>query len=243
MKKEKMQDYRLVSETTENLRNLIISHAPDAYLGSMNEVAKKLGVGIVTVQQAARILEHEGLLNVKRGPGGGYYGTRPDAAALERAFATYMRIHNISYRDAFEMTVSLDCDIAEHAAGSKHKDLEPLIEELIEELERCQSAEDRIEFEVHFRDALLKIVCNPLLELLSRVAMQLYKSDSDPALFADRIRLEEWKVGRMAILQAIMRRDSELAFFEAQRFRRRVQTWMQLGPSAAHSPIKPPTGA
>jgi DNA-binding IscR family transcriptional regulator len=39
----------------------------------------------VTVQQAARVLEHEGLLAVRRGPGGGYYGTRPDEAALPSA--------------------------------------------------------------------------------------------------------------------------------------------------------------
>jgi GntR family transcriptional regulator, transcriptional repressor for pyruvate dehydrogenase complex len=65
------------------------------------------------------ILEYEGLLTVKLGPGGGYYGIRPDNATLERTFATYMRVHNIGYRDAFEMTVSLDCDIAETAAGSE----------------------------------------------------------------------------------------------------------------------------
>ena len=32
----------------------------------------RLGVGVVTVQQVARILEHEGLLLARRGPGGGY---------------------------------------------------------------------------------------------------------------------------------------------------------------------------
>src|SRR3546814_1757416 len=72
---------------------MILDCEPDTQIGSLPEIAQTLGVGIVTVQQAARILEHEGLLAVRRGPGGGYYGKRPDAGALQRALAAYMRVH------------------------------------------------------------------------------------------------------------------------------------------------------
>jgi len=78
---------QLVLAAAAQLRDVILAREPNTQIGSLNEVAELLGVGIVTVQQAARILEHEGLLAVRRGPGGGYYGTRPDEAALERAFA------------------------------------------------------------------------------------------------------------------------------------------------------------
>src|SRR3974377_1146477 len=84
---------QLVQTTASRLRDLILACAPDTQIGSLNEIAQRLGVGIVTVQQAARILEHEGLLAVRRGPGGGYYGTRPDEAALERSVAAYLRGH------------------------------------------------------------------------------------------------------------------------------------------------------
>lgn len=226
MNQKAKADSRLVSETIEKLRDLILSKAAEVYLGSMNEIANQLGVGIVTIQQAARILEHEGLLRVKRGPGGGYYGTRPDGAALERAFATYLRVHNISYRDAFEMTVSLDCDLAESAAASDSPELELYIQDLIDKLNDCKSAEDRIEFEVEFRKTLFDIVNNPLLELLAQVAMQLYKTDSNPEVFGEQIALEHWQSGRMRILRAIQEKDPELANFEAQRFRRVVLSWM-----------------
>jgi DNA-binding FadR family transcriptional regulator len=227
MSRKKNPDSRLVSETIGKLRELILANEPETCLGSMHEVAAALGVGIVTIQQSARILEHEGLLQVRRGPGGGYYGTRPGGEALERAFATYLRVHNISYREAFEMTVSLDCDLAEAAARSDHPELEQQINTLIDELNSCESGEDRIEFEVDFRGTLFGIVNNPLLELLAHVAMQLYKAESSSAYFADQIRLDEWRTGRMQILQAILKRDSELAYFEAQRYRRQVRSWMQ----------------
>lgn len=227
MKEAKSQDSRLVSDTVEKLRELVFAHPADSYLGSMNEIAGQLSVGIVTIQQATRILEHEGLLTIKRGPGGGYYGTRPDAAALERGFATYMRAHDIDYRDAFEVIVSLDCDLAQAAADSGDDQLDDKIEELIARLAVCANAEDCIQFEVDFRNTLFSIVNRPLLELLARVAMQQYKASPHDAIFEGPVYLSDWKQGRERILRAIARRDGELAYFEAHRFRRLTHKWMQ----------------
>ncbi len=102
---------QLVQATAAKLRELILSREPGAQIGSLNEVAQLLDVGIVTVQQAARILEHEGLLAVRRGPGGGYYGTRPDEAALERSIAAYLRVHGFGHRESQQMLSLLDCEI------------------------------------------------------------------------------------------------------------------------------------
>ena len=74
----------VVPSAVESLRDRIFAQEEGELIGSLPELARALGVGIVTIQQAARILEHEGLLEVRRGPGGGYYGRRPDAAVLER---------------------------------------------------------------------------------------------------------------------------------------------------------------
>jgi GntR family transcriptional regulator, transcriptional repressor for pyruvate dehydrogenase complex len=216
---------RLVADIADRLRDLILAQAPGEHLGSLTDVAAQLGVGIVTVQQAARILEHEGLLAVKRGPGGGYYGARPDHAAIERAFATYLRVHNIGYREAFELTVLLDSDIVRAAASGLTTAQSQTIAALEVQLDGCTSADDRIQFEVNFRETLLGIVERPLLELLSRVAMQLYTAQSDPALFAQAVALDEWRQGRRRILDAILQQDEELANFEAHRFRRMVMGW------------------
>jgi GntR family transcriptional repressor for pyruvate dehydrogenase complex len=83
-----LQAQRLVSTTAEKMRDLILEREPDAFIGSLPELAKLLDVGITTVQQAARVLEHEGILAVRRGPGGGYFGQRPDADALERSLVS-----------------------------------------------------------------------------------------------------------------------------------------------------------
>src|ERR1700743_1148257 len=111
------QSLRLVTATAEKNRALMLSEEPDAMIGSLPELAASFGVGIVTVQQAARVLEHEGLLEVRRGPGGGYYGARPDDAALERSVATYLRVHGSGCREVLEMMSLLDTELMPAAAA------------------------------------------------------------------------------------------------------------------------------
>lgn len=229
MSDDQNQKPRLSQDTAEKLRDLIFRQEPGTQIGSLSEVAEQLGVGIVTVQQAARILEHEGLLAVKRGPGGGYYGTRPDEAALERAFATYLRAHDIDYPEAFEMTILLDCDIFQAAATSRDASAAGRITALMDQLESCKTGEERIQFEVNLRETMLGIVDRPLLKLLASVAWQLYRACAEPEAIADATGLPEWKRGRHRILHAIQQGDEELAFFEAHRYRRMMLGWLESG--------------
>lgn len=229
---KKQHGNRLVADSADQLRELILARPPGEHIGSLNDVATQLGVGIVTVQQAARILEHEGLLAVKRGPGGGYYGARPDHAAVERAFATYMRVHDIGYREAFELILLLDCEIICAVAGNAGTDMLNGVRSLVEQLDRIDSPDERIQFEVDFRETLFTSFERPLLELLSHVAMQLYQAQADPAEFAAAVPLPEWQQGRWRILDAILKQDEELANFEAHRFRRQVLEWTRAGATA-----------
>jgi DNA-binding FadR family transcriptional regulator len=219
---EKLHKPHLVQEAAEKLRQMILECEPGAQIGSLNAVAQLLGVGIVTVQQVARILEHEGLLEVRRGPGGGYYGTRPNEAALERSVAAYMRVHGFGYRDALEMTTLLDCDIIPAAARCRDEALRAAMRALLESIDRCDTRETRAAFEVELRDVLFKVVARPLMELLLRVTTMFYQVEAHPPVFSGEENVVAWMSGRRRILQAILAQDEELARFEAERFRQLV---------------------
>jgi DNA-binding FadR family transcriptional regulator len=204
------------------LRDIILAREPGANIGSLKEVAQRLGVGVVTIQQAARILEHEGLLAVRRGPGGGYYGTRPDEGALERAFAAYWRVHGFGYRESQEMLALLDCEIMPAAARCQDETLMQSMRALSERLDRCETPEQRAEFEIELRRLLFKMVARPLIELLSRVTQRLHVQRRLPLLFRGEEGVLAWKTGRRRILQAILLHDEELARFEAERYRKDI---------------------
>lgn len=210
----------LVRAAAAKLRELILEREPGAQIGSLNEVSDLLGVGIVTVQQAARILEHEGLLDVRRGPGGGYYGARPDEAALERALAAYMRVHGAKFGDGLQMLSLLDCDIAPAATHCADEALRAELRALIDRIDVCDTEESRIAFENESRDLLFKMEPRPMFELMARVGKQLFPDNPNVRpLFKGADGVAAWKDGKKRILLAILERDEKLARFEAERYR------------------------
>jgi len=213
---------QLVQAAAAKLRDLILAREAGVQIGSLNDVAELLGVGIVTVQQAARILEHEGLLAVRRGPGGGYYGTRPDEAALERAFAAYLRVHGFSNRESHRMLSLLDCEIVPAAARCTDETLRQAVRGLIDRVDQCVTSEQRVAFETELRELLFKMVARPLVELVCRVSQRLYEQSNSPPLFPGKDGFDAWRGARRRILEAILKHDEALAEFEAERYRRLV---------------------
>ena len=226
----------LVRETTARLRETILAAEPDAQIGSLTEIAQSLGVGVVTVQQAARVLEHEGLLEVRRGPGGGYYGKRPDEAALERSVAAYLRVHPSASQEVSEIVSLFDCELVAVAARCRDEGLRAALQDLSERIDSGDTPEARIAIEQELHNLLYKMVNRPLIELLARVTSQLQRSQPPPLLFRGEEGVAAWKAARRRILRAVLDQDEELARFEAVRYRETLMARLRRhrgeGPSA-----------
>lgn len=212
----------LVSATADRLRDRVFSEPPGTLLGSLQDLTAQMGVGTVTLQQAARVLEHEGLLEARRGPGGGYYGARPGDAALERAFAAYMRTHPASYDEALEITSLLFIELAAAAADCQSDPLRAELALLAARIEGCDGDAERGAFERELQDLLFRMVRRPLFELLTRVTLGFAMAQSERLLRTDPQAVQEWKDGRYRIVDAIQRADRDLARFEASRSNRRL---------------------
>jgi GntR family transcriptional repressor for pyruvate dehydrogenase complex len=209
----------LVRTAAAKLREHILAREPGSQIGSLNEVSEFLGVGIVTVQQAARVLEHEGLLAVRRGPGGGYYGARPDDAALERALATYLRVHCSVRSEAREIVTLMDCELTPAAAHCRNERLHAQLRVLGERLSQCDTPQARVDWERQFRSHLFRMVDRPLFELISRVAMQVYETSPLTPVYEGAAGIAAWRLQHRRIIAAILAHDHELARFETVRHR------------------------
>lgn len=209
----------LVRTAAAKLRELILAREPGSQIGSLTEVSEFLGVGIVTVQQAARVLEHEGLLAVRRGPGGGYYGARPDDAALERALATYLRVHCSVRSEAREIVTLMDCELAPAAAHCGNETLHAKLRVLGGRLGECDTPQSRVDWEQEFRAHLFRMVDRPLFELISRVAMQVYETAPLTPVYEGEAGIAAWRLEHERIIAAILTQDQDLARFEMARHR------------------------
>jgi GntR family transcriptional repressor for pyruvate dehydrogenase complex len=217
-----LQAQRLVGATAQKMRDLILERAPDSLIGSLPELAKLFDVGITTVQQAARVLEHEGLLTVRRGPGGGYFGRRPDALALERSLAAYLRVRRGDDYEPLRMMTLLDCELMPAAAHCTEVRLLDELRDLKMRVDPCCSGDERIAFEDDLHAILFKMVDQPLIELLAQVSIRFYKSRTIPEIFEGEEGRRAWRQWRHQIIDAILSQDPERARFEAERHRRKL---------------------
>lgn len=218
----------LVGATANRLRDMVFAAERGALIGSLQDLAATLQVGIVTIQQAARILEHEGLLAARRGPGGGYYGARPDAAALARSFGAYLRSNPSSFEEAIDITSLLFTELAAAAAGCTDDGLRADLERMATRLDACVTRHDRGAFETDFLDLLCRMVDWPLFKMLILVTLSVGTANDDPLSPGDAGALAQWRLGRARIISAILQRDGDLARFEADRGnRQQVQAWLR----------------
>lgn len=212
----------LVQASAERLRKMIFEAEPGERIGSLRSIAGALGVGIVTVQQAARVLEHEGLLDVRRGPGGGYYGKRPDARTLERSLDAYLRTEPASWEEVLDLTSLLFNELAAAAALCTDPALQANLSDVLSVIDRCDDASMVGQLEQDFQDALFLMVDRPLFKLLTQMALRFSDDRSGDAAYEALFSLESWAEGRRRIINAILDNDPELARFEADRNNRAV---------------------
>lgn len=209
----------LVSETADALRDRVFAAQPGTLIGSLQDLTAELGVGLVTLQQAARVLEHEGLLEARRGPGGGYYGARPDTAALERAIATYLRSRPTSFGEVLNITSLLFNELVGAAARCRDEVLRAELRDLAHRLDGCEAEPARGQFESDFQDLLCRMVDWPLFELLTKVTLRFAMASGATVVPGEAVLA--WREGRHRIIAAILVGDAELARFEAERSNRR----------------------
>jgi GntR family transcriptional regulator, transcriptional repressor for pyruvate dehydrogenase complex len=80
---------------------------PGDFLGSEDELVAKLGISAPTFRQAARLLEHEHLLEIRRGAKGGYFVARPSARSVVQSSAIYLQAAHASVPDGLEVSAAL----------------------------------------------------------------------------------------------------------------------------------------
>jgi GntR family transcriptional repressor for pyruvate dehydrogenase complex len=100
------------------------------------------GVSRESLREALRILEVQGLITIRRGPGGGPKVAGVDPAYLARTATLYFHLSGATYDEVFETWHALEPAVAEKVAGlpdraSVRKALEPFVEPMPDSVERA----------------------------------------------------------------------------------------------------------
>jgi GntR family transcriptional regulator, transcriptional repressor for pyruvate dehydrogenase complex len=214
-------------ETADILREEILNHFEDGeewLLGSEDDMIKMLGVSRPTLRQAARMLEQEQLLVVRRGIGGGLFGRRPTAEAVSHTASVYLRSEGATYRDLISTQLLLGTECARLAARNPDRmareALRNYYQDRVSDSERLSPA-DFISHTVEFQRGVANLAEAPALRLFVDVLQDLSQG-SAPILriYSDHnLQMQTFK-GHQAVADAIADGKPELA---AQRMRTHLE--------------------
>ena len=180
-------------------------------LPSEASMAEQMGVSRVPVREAVSGLEHVGLLQVKRGSGGGIFVAEPTLEPFGRFFSLMLTIGKASVRELTEARLLIEPGVAALAA----RNAEPAqIDRLRQTIRDYRATVDqggkRNIRDVDFHVVLAEASHNMVLEMLVKgLVPLLFKSVSDLKFeHADRTRGIRW---HEEILRAVEAGDGSVA--------------------------------
>jgi DNA-binding GntR family transcriptional regulator len=210
------------------LRAIAVATPEGEFLGSEDDLLDKLRVARVTVRQAARLLEREGLLKVRRGLNGGYFAARPNVEMVENIVCSYLNTLGLDAHHGGVVATALWVQVVKEAAKADRPAAIALAEQLTAEIE-CLGPDAGIEvvgrLEREMRSAIFKLIDGGYIEVLFQInaafARQHISGDNHFAdLVGHEIFVRNWKRAKLAELEAIAEGDEMLAMLAAMRSRK-----------------------
>jgi GntR family transcriptional regulator, transcriptional repressor for pyruvate dehydrogenase complex len=205
-------------ETADILREEILSHSNDGQewlLGSEDDMIKMLGVSRPTLRQAARMLEQEQLLVVRRGIGGGLFGRRPTAEAVSHTASVYLRSQGATYRDLIGTQLLLGTECARLAALNPDREARDHLRDFYKERVRDRdhvSAQDFVHHTVDFQRRVADLAGSPALRLFVDVLMDLSQGSAPiQRIYGDHDKQIQTFKSHEAVADAIAEGKADLA--------------------------------
>jgi DNA-binding FadR family transcriptional regulator len=185
-----------------------------------------------TLRQAARILEREQLITVRRGANGGLFSQRPTSQAVADMASVYLRSVRTTVRDVVHMHGTLSREAIQFAARNPSAQERARLLDWVEATEADERVRDPRRFSelsIEFGRVLGSITASPTLALFTDVIATLAMAPVSirSRLFEDPHRIETTRAYQLELGRAIRDGDAERAL-AAQRCQQAVALgWIQ----------------
>jgi GntR family transcriptional regulator, transcriptional repressor for pyruvate dehydrogenase complex len=216
----------LVERTARQLADLSLAGTGDRYLGSEDELLARFGISRPTLRQAAKMVANDRLIAVRRGSGGGFYASRPDAADSVRALARYLRLKGASLADIMVVTRPVAEEAAMLAAACADIALR---EELVAFAARIDNADTPtaiVRTETELARILAAMSGNAAIELVMAIGFSFGLEEQGGKLYADpheRVRTRDLQRG---LVDAVLAGDGEIARLMMRRRSAQIGEWL-----------------
>ncbi|WP_148648564.1 FadR/GntR family transcriptional regulator [Sphingobium baderi] len=202
------------SRAAAGLRKLSLAAADGDFLGSETELLQLLGVSRPTFRQAARLVAHDQLVEIRMGPHGGCYARRPNGDSVVRSAAMFLHLRHATLLDALRISCELDCFSAVLACENRSAPARGALETLVKALETAPDVGGEPDdcAERQFGALMALMADNPIVTLMHDVVARFLATD--PASVALKgtppmVRARRGAIARQG--RAILAGDADMA--------------------------------
>lgn len=160
--------------------------SPGSPLPTEQAMATQFGVGRASIREALRVLELQGIVEIRRGNGGGPVVGRRGPQRFGETMTMHLQLGHATMRDVNEATIYLEPLAAERAAMRvRDGSADPqIVAEMVEETrrgmarvtERELSSHDYVDSGSRFHLLVRDLSPNPVLDLLTESVSHIYSS-------------------------------------------------------------------
>jgi DNA-binding FadR family transcriptional regulator len=222
-----------VRAVARTLREQILSLREDGvFLGSEEELLVRLGTSRPTLRQAARLLEHENLLAVRRGAAGGFFSRLPTAGAVSHVASVYLRSRRTSLGDLNRAAAVVVPEIARLAAQNPSaSERASLLEFADAPSHRAQAGSPAFLRDVvqGFGRRLVALIDNPPLALFYEMLLDLAVSPFPTRVLDDPARARRVLRFHHELGEAVKRGDGVAAAAVTEAYYATADGWLRQG--------------
>lgn len=229
----KVRSSTMVEATAARLGECSLVAQPGQLLGSEDTLVAELQVSRTTLRQAARLVEREGLIHVRRGINGGYFAARPDVRQIESTVSGYLGTLTIDFEEVTSVGSALWVEVVRRAAEIDSDASRAVADKQRTRLNRLKlDAEfpEIAKIEEDFRNALFALTNARYAELIFHINLAFARRWMPAGeLPADRDIhrhvITSWRNAKLMEVEAIYSADQELATLAARHSRK---IWHQM---------------
>lgn len=174
----------LVTRTARALAGLSLASEQGAFLGAEQDLLSRLGISRPTLRQAAKIVESDRLISVRRGTHGGFYAERPDAADAIRALTRFLRLRGATIGQIAVVSRMISEEAAGLAATCADAGLRARLADYAAQLDNHDTQRGIIRAETELARLIAQMSGNPAIELVMEIGYTFGMGEEAGSLYA-----------------------------------------------------------
>lgn len=219
---------RKQSRVTTAARELIamsLNHEGGTFLGGEDDLIMKLGISRLTLRQAAKIAEHERMIEVKRGNRGGFYARRPSAVDAVQSLAGYLHLHGTTLAHVQRVLQLITDECAAIAALNPNSECREKLRKISIAARADDPRSNVIRRDVELTQTIAAMSGNPLIEVIVAIG-NTFGLDDSTTIFVDPAQRTEMADRQIAVCEAILSGDPEISVIMMRRRAESLGRWI-----------------